>query len=56
MDLESGKVQTSLGEEKAGNAVSNLPELPSDSITDPQHRFVKRKYAKQARYDANSTA
>ena len=53
MDIDSGLVQTSLGEGKAAQAVDSLPELPSNSITNPQHRFIKRKPTKQVRYDAN---
>jgi Fe-S-cluster-containing dehydrogenase component len=52
VDLETNVATTSLGTYSAENAVTELPELPSNNITKPNHRFIVWKPGKQARYDS----
>lgn len=56
IDLDTSTVSTSVGESKASGTVDHIAELPSNKITNPQHRFVLRKPAKQVKYKAGSLA
>lgn len=52
IDVQTNVATTSLGTYTAENAITELPELPRNNITKPNHRFIARKPGKQIRYDA----
>ncbi len=54
LDLETSAAVTSVGEFKVTDAVTDVDELPSSRITNPEHRFIKRKHAQQVSYQDNS--
>jgi hypothetical protein len=56
IDLDTSIVSTSVGESKASGTVDHIAELPSNKITNPQHKFILRKPAKQFKYKAGSPA
>jgi len=56
VDLETSMAVTSLGEIAVTGAVSHIAELPSEKITNPEHRFIKRKSAVQVRYEPGALA